>query len=61
MVEIEFTNYPGGYDFPVAWAASIWNHSPRMAKHAVGMGILYPRFTGDEMADLYGYLRNVPG
>jgi cytochrome c len=60
-VAIELTEYHGGYDSPVVWAVSIWNHSPRMAKHAVGMGILYPRFTGEEMVNLYGYLRNVAG
>lgn len=60
-VGMELTKYPGGYNSPVAWAASIWNHSPRMAKHAVDMGILYPRFTGQEMGNLYGYLKNAAG
>ena len=58
---IELTAYHGGYESPVVWAVSIWNHSPRMAKQALDMGILYPRFSGAEMANLYGYLRNVAG
>lgn len=60
-VGIELTKYHGGYESPVVWAASIWNHSPRMKEHAVGLGVLYPRFTGEEMANLYGYLRDVAG
>jgi len=56
---IELTTYPGGYEFPVVWAASIWNHSPRMAGQAAQIGVLYPRFTGEEMADLFGFLRSV--
>ncbi len=60
-VAIELTEYHEGYESAVTWAASIWNHSPRMAKQAVDMGVLYPRFTGAEMANLYGYLRNVAG
>ncbi|MDZ4339176.1 MAG: c-type cytochrome [candidate division NC10 bacterium] len=58
-VGIEFTEYPGGYESPVVWAASIWNHSPRMAGQAAQIGVLYPRFTGEEMADLFGFLRSV--
>ncbi len=58
-VAIELTKYQGGYESPVVWAVSIWNHSPRMKEDAVRMGVFYPRFTGEEMANLYGYLRKV--
>ena len=58
-VGIEFTEYPGGYESPVVWAATIWHHSPRMAGHAAQMGVLYPRFTGEEMTNLFGFLKSV--
>ena len=57
-VGIELTKYHGGYDSPVTWATTIWNHSPRMAAHAVRLGVLYPRFTGDEMVNLIGFLKS---
>ncbi len=57
-VGIELTKYHGGYDSPVAWATTIWNHSPRMAGHAARLGVLYPRFTGDEMVNLFGFLKS---
>lgn len=60
-VGTELTKYHGGYESPIVWAATVWNHSPRMAGHAERMGILYPRFTGEEMVNLFGFLRNVAG
>jgi hypothetical protein len=57
-VGIELTKYPDGYQSPVAWATLIWNHSPRMAGHAARMGLLYPRFSSDEMGNLLGFLRS---
>ena len=57
-VGIELTKYHRGYDSPIAWATTIWNHSPRMAAHAMRLGILYPRFTGDEMVNLIGFLKS---
>ena len=57
-VGIELTTYHGGFQSPVAWAATIWNHSPRMAGHAAGLGLLYPRFAGDEMGNLFGFLKS---
>ena len=56
---IELTTYPGGYESPVVWAASIWHHSPRMAGQAAQIGVLYPRFAGEEMANLFGFLKSV--
>jgi cytochrome c2 len=40
------------------WAATIWSHTPRMAVVALERGIMYPRFTGDEMANLLAFLRS---
>lgn len=57
-VGIELTRYRRGYGTPVAWATTIWNHSPRMAGHMVRTGLLYPRFAGDEMGNLLGFLRS---
>lgn len=42
------------------WAATMWGHTPRMAAMAIQQGVLYPRFSGDEMAHLIGFLRSVP-
>ena len=39
------------------WAATLWGHAPRMAQIAIAREVLYPRFTGDEMAHLIGFLR----
>ena len=56
-VGIEFSRYHAGYQSPVAWATTIWNHSSRMAEHSARMGVRYPRFTGDEMVNLFGFLK----
>ena len=56
-VGIELTTYHGRYESPVAWATTIWNHAPRMAGHAARLGVLYPRFTGDEMGNLVEFLK----
>ncbi len=40
------------------WAAAMWGHTPRMAAAAIRIGVLYPRFSGDEMAHLVGFLRS---
>jgi cytochrome c2 len=58
-VAMELTQYHGGYESPVIWATTIWNHAPRMAEHAARLGVLYPRFVGDEMANLVAFLRSV--
>ena len=42
------------------WAATIWSHTPRMAAVALERGIMYPRFTGDEMVNLLAFLRSSP-
>lgn len=40
------------------WAAAMWRHTPRMAAVAIQQGVLYPRFSGDEMVHLLGFLRS---
>lgn len=55
---IELTKYHGGYESPLVWAATIWNHSPQMAEHVRRMDLLYPRFTGEEMVNLFGFLKH---
>jgi cytochrome c551/c552 len=43
------------------WAAKLWSHTPRMAEMAIQRGVLYPRFSRDEMNDLLGFLRSGRG
>ena len=43
------------------WAATMWSHTPRMAAAAIQQGVLYPRFAGDEMVNLLGFLRTGAG
>jgi cytochrome c551/c552 len=45
------------YASPSAWAAAMWAHTPAMAAMATARGVPYPRFAGDEMGDLVGFLR----
>jgi len=47
------------YDSAVAWAAAMWVHTPQMAVKAMELGVWYPRFVGDELVNLVGYLRGV--
>jgi hypothetical protein len=54
----ELTRYHPGYQSPVTWAGAVWKHAPRMAEEARRMGVLYPRFTGEEMGNLVGLLRS---
>jgi hypothetical protein len=42
------------------WGATLWAHTPRMAAAAIRVGVLYPRFAGDEMVNLLGFLRSGP-
>ncbi len=49
------------YRTPEAWAAAMWTHTPRMAAIALKRGILYPRFSGDELVNLVGFLRSGRG
>lgn len=49
------------YASAAAWAATMWTHTPRMAAVAAERGVLYPRFSGDEMGNLVGFLRSNTG
>ena len=49
------------YAPPATWAAAVWRHTPRMAAVAIQREVLYPRFSGDEMVDLLGFLRSGTG
>lgn len=46
------------YAPPARWASRMWSHTPRIAQKAIERGIAYPRFTGDEMTHLLGFLRS---
>ncbi len=46
------------YGSAAAWAAAMWRHTPRMAAKSVEVGVLYPRFTDDEMRNLVAVLRS---
>ncbi|MFQ5830496.1 MAG: hypothetical protein ACE5JD_15275 [Candidatus Methylomirabilia bacterium] len=47
------------YEWPAGWAATMWTHTPRMAEVAVARAVFYPRFSGDEMGNLVGFLRSI--
>ncbi|HET8577840.1 MAG TPA: cytochrome c [Methylomirabilota bacterium] len=48
------------YDSGPAWAATMWAHTPTMAQMSSRLGIAYPRFAGDEMGNLVGFLSTPP-
>ncbi|OGB96180.1 MAG: hypothetical protein A2Z31_04485 [candidate division NC10 bacterium RBG_16_65_8] len=56
-VEPDLAERRGDYESASAWAAAMWTHTPRMAAMASSVGVAYPRFTGDEMGNLVGFLR----
>lgn len=58
---IELTQYRGRYESPVGWATTVWSHAPPMASRAAQAGVLYPRFTGDEMGQLFHFLKAAAG
>jgi len=57
QVAVELSQPRAGYGSGVVWAAAIWSHAPRMSEEAQRMGVLYPRFSGEEMGNLVGFLR----
>jgi cytochrome c2 len=58
-VEPDLADRRADYESPAAWAAAMWTHTPRMAAMAERQGVAYPRFAGDEMGNLLGYLKSV--
>lgn len=45
---------------PIAWSERMWNHSGSMYRVLSRTGLSWPSLSGQEMADLLVYLRNVP-
>lgn len=58
LVAVELTQPRPAYGSAILWTAAIWSHAPRMAEEAKRMGVLYPRFSGEEMGNLVGFLRS---
>jgi mono/diheme cytochrome c family protein len=54
----DLTSPRPAYGSAAAWAAAMWTHSPRMAAKAAEMGVMYPRFTDNEVGSLVSYLRS---
>jgi mono/diheme cytochrome c family protein len=57
-VAMDLTASSVRYESPVAWATAIWSHAPRMAAVAARLGVMYPRFGGDEMVSLFAFLKS---
>ena len=49
----------GWYVNPVQWAQEMWNHSETMEEAMREQGMAWPRFEGEDMADLLSYIRSV--
>src|SRR5262249_42867496 len=45
---------------PIALAAEMWNHAPRMLAAAGAKRVQWPRLTAQDLTDLLVYLRNAP-
>lgn len=58
QVEPDLADRRADYESPAAWAAAMWTHTPAMATMAGRRGIAYPRFSGDEMGNLVGFLKH---
>jgi cytochrome c551/c552 len=58
-VEPDLAEHRPDYESGAAWAAAMWTHTPAMAAMATRRAIPYPRFSGDEMGNLVGFLRHV--
>jgi cytochrome c551/c552 len=56
-VEPDLAERRADYESAAAWAAAMWTHTPAMAAMAGRQGIPYPRFAGDEMGNLVGFLK----
>ncbi|HBL16220.1 MAG TPA: hypothetical protein DD417_05515 [Elusimicrobia bacterium] len=56
-VEPDLAERRADYESAAAWAAAMWTHTPRMAAMAGRLGVPYPRFAGDEMGNLLGFLK----
>lgn len=45
---------------PVAWVRQMWNHSSTMSEKMRAKKLPWPRLTGQELADLLVYFKNLP-
>ncbi len=54
----DLADHRADYESPVEWATKMWVHTPRMSAKAREVGVLYPRFVGDELDNLLGFLRS---
>jgi mono/diheme cytochrome c family protein len=45
---------------PIAWAGRMWNHSSDMSEAMREKGLLLPKLSGQDVADLLIYLRSLP-
>src|SRR5262245_30343165 len=52
----ELSAQRASYESAVAWATRMWAHTPAMAAKTIEVGVLYPRFTDDEMLNLVAFL-----
>jgi mono/diheme cytochrome c family protein len=52
----ELSAQRASYESAVAWATRMWGHTPAMAAKTIEVGVLYPRFTDDEMLNLVAFL-----
>ncbi|MDO8478677.1 MAG: hypothetical protein Q7W02_21270 [Candidatus Rokubacteria bacterium] len=57
-VEPDLAEPRADYESASAWAAAMWAHTPGMVAMALKKGIPYPRFSGDEMGNLVGFLKH---
>jgi cytochrome c551/c552 len=57
-VEPDLAEPRSDYESAAAWAAAMWTHAPAMVGMAGQRGIQYPRFSGDEMGNLVGFLKH---
>jgi len=44
---------------PLEMVTKMWNHAPRMREKVGEKKLPWPKFAGDEMADLYAYLHSI--
>ena len=56
-VKPDLADHRKDYESAAAWAATMWKHTPAMSAMSSRMGLPYPRFADDEMAQLVGFLR----
>jgi mono/diheme cytochrome c family protein len=45
---------------PISLAEAMWNHAPRMLSEAAAKRVSWPTLSGQDLADLLVYLRNLP-